>query len=85
MLKLETPNAFRASTGVSPLKPQGVLVFSWVRDQSNLYVREYNLERPHTRRVRSRSLGYLTPADPENPSLFVEQRRVTLAAGTPSP
>lgn len=49
------------------------------------YRREYNLERPHTRRVRSRSLGYLTPADPENPSLFVEQRRVTLAAGTPSP
>ena len=37
MLKLEIPNAFRASTGVSPLKPQGVLVFSWVRDQSNLY------------------------------------------------
>jgi len=43
------------------------------------YRREYNLERPHS------SLGYLTPADPENPSLFTEQRRVTLAAGTPSP
>jgi transposase InsO family protein len=34
--------------------------------------REYNLERPHS------SLGYLTPAE------FVEQFRVTLAAGTPS-
>ena len=37
------------------------------------YRREYNLERPHS------SLGYLTPAE------FVEQRRVTIAAGTPSP